>query len=331
VQATAADAAARTGVRRRFPSSAADEGDGPRRCGTRARRDRHRAGARRPPGGAGRTEAAGSISPRNAARNRRSTSRTRAFGRRSVETEPDDEAPFHRRSGPRFRPGARRRLRRRAGSPPAPCSIWCLQLIPSATISVSPDARARRAAVAFGHPHRDVVVLAFVAEHPGHPAARRLDGLRVEPGDRAQRPHDGRHRTERLLMTMAVDERALSDGAQRRLPAARIEFARDELLKQQRLRRDQLRGRTGDERRKLVAQRQQAGRFEPTIGRPRRAYVPARSAFAALRPAPRRRRPSPNRYGRSRASRAVVRAHVHRRVAGRDQHPFRGARDVGFE
>ena len=112
----------------------------------------------------------------------------------------------------------RRRPRRRAARGVGRRARSGVTAHPSATTRVSAGRPHGGQQVALGHAHRDVVVLALVAERAGHPAARRLDRLASRPGSRAgrearpasrRRPSGGRAR----------GRTALRPAAQRRVPA----------------------------------------------------------------------------------------------------------------
>jgi hypothetical protein len=66
----------------------------------------------------------------------------------------------------------------------------------------------RRQQRKFRHSHRHVVVRGLKAERACHSAAARLDHLDGEPGDELQHGLRRRDRIERLLMAVAVQQRA---------------------------------------------------------------------------------------------------------------------------
>ena len=226
--------------RRRRAASAQGEGNGD----DRRRRDNARVAISQP----------GTSSPRRRSPRARSWSSTAARSApRSVRSSPANtctrttsraiscRSPRWRNEDPDQRtdqPAARRALRKsalehahaciasRAAAPPslprARSAIWCRQLVPSATISVSGAGGAhRRQQRELRHPHRHVVVRGLVAEAAGHAAAARFDHLDREARARAPaRACVGRHRIERLLMAVPVQQRALlRQRAQARAPA----------------------------------------------------------------------------------------------------------------
>src|SRR5215813_8853561 len=65
----------------------------------------------------------------------------------------------------------------------------------------------RREQAPLGHPHRDLVMLRLVPERTRHPAAARLDHFNREAGNQLQRRDHVGHGPERLLVTVAVQER----------------------------------------------------------------------------------------------------------------------------
>ena len=189
-----------------------------------------------------------------------------------------------------------------------------------------------REQVEFGHPHRDVVVLGLVAEHPRHPATRRLDHRRVQTGDRAERAHHGRHRAERFLMAVPVHDGAPLERPQRRRPPAGIELAVDELFEQKRVRRHGARRGGGDERQKLVAQREQARRLQAddrdSALRVRRERVDRALRFRARIVEQSGAEECSSAAQRPAAVGCAGEGHV---VAGRHEDVVGGARDAGFE
>ncbi len=118
----------------------------------------------------------------------------------------------------------------------------------------------------FRHLHRQRVVLALIAETARHAAAGTLDEHRVRPGQQPHRLEQSADRAEGLLVTMGMDQQRAVHAPQAQRAASGTHLARDELLEQQGLRRDPLRGRAEPERQCLVAQRQQAGRLEAHDG-----------------------------------------------------------------
>ena len=65
------------------------------------------------------------------------------------------------------------------------------------------DGRARRP---LADPHRQIVVLGFIAEGPGHPAAAGGDSLGAGFGQDREGVEERAHTAERLGMTVAVDQ-----------------------------------------------------------------------------------------------------------------------------
>ena len=149
----------------------------------------------------------------------------------------------------------------------APSAIWWRQLVPSATISVSASAsRTARQQRQLGHLHRDVVVLGLVAEAAGHAAAARLDRLDLRARARASAPsRTARHRAERLLVAVAVQQRfLLRQRLQRRARAGPPSFSRARnSSNRQRVSASSAAASPGQHRQEFVAQREQARRLEP--------------------------------------------------------------------
>ena len=166
----------------------------------------------------------------------------------------------------RARARARRGPLRAVRLPRVPSAIWCRQLVPSATISVSGRGRAHgRQQRQLRHPQRDVVVRRLVAEAAGHAAAARLDHVDGEARNETQHLAHRAHRVERLLVAMAVQQRARLRAAARAASArrpARCSRARNSSIRNARSARRRC-AVAQSHHQELVAQRQQARRLEP--------------------------------------------------------------------
>ena len=152
------------------------------------------------------------------------------------------------------------------------------------------------------HRHRDVDRVGAVAERAGHAAAARLHGLDLQVRDQLEDALDRAHHAERLLVAMAVHQRALRDRLERQLEPPERGLAHEKFLEHQRVHRELLRAVGLDHRGDFVAEAQDAARLEPDhvdaardIRRDRRDH--------ALGLAPRLDRPCrpTGRCGRSRA------------------------------
>ena len=170
----------------------------------------------------------------------------------------------------------------RAPLPRVPSAIWCRQLVPSATISVSGVRRAHgRQQRELRHAHRDVVVRGVVAEAARHAAAARLDQLDRELRARAAAPPASAppRRTPSGGNAPCSSARFCGSAASGSAGVPRAcSRARNSSISNA-LSREPLRGVAEAHHQELVAQRQQARRLEADDRRRR-----ARHAAAARRP-----------------------------------------------
>src|SRR5580692_3764516 len=79
--------------------------------------------------------------------------------------------------------------------------------------------------------YRYFVMFGFIAERPGHAAARRVEGFDLEARDQPQRLYRGADGAECLLVAMPVKQCRLAfHGGEWQLEAARLALTLDELF-----------------------------------------------------------------------------------------------------
>jgi hypothetical protein len=105
-------------------------------------------------------------------------------------------------------------------------------------------------------------MLGFVAKAARHAAAGAVDQLGFGAWNHSNDIEHGADRAERLLMTMAVHQNAVVDLGELQGETAGLRLACDEFLEQRGARGNHLGGGAQVHHQCLIAQRQQAGRFQ---------------------------------------------------------------------